>query len=534
MNKKGKALNRWFTMPGSWATGQILPQNFTSPSRVHLPLWRYLFRLCLVGQLLMLVACNLIHLEADVEPLAGVVYWAAETGTAVPTETRLLGTTTPVIPPTSPSIIITEPPIFLTAVPGTTTVTATPIVPPATSTPLGWTATPYWATTTPGLVTSTPVYITTTPEPPRTTTPGLPIIGFTTPMPQETAYYRVGEFYLDQDVYITGPGNIVYTLRDYYYRPASEREGARYQYFVVEVWNRQPEPALIPVVDVFFLRYIESDGQQIGGYWTPRIEPLDNHEPPLPRIDVQELEPVPSGERRTYTIGFMTPMGTASRLGLTTDWGREVVGGNPVWFRPVQDPGPNAPYTSADNPPPPTPVIFDDLGTYNPGGSPGDGTPAPAGLGLWPTNGFVTRGFGCAASYTGISGAGYGCPPELPWFHNGVDIANVEGNAIWSPAAGTVAYAGPNPTGDDCSGLAGSQPPHNGLGNFQRIQADGLVHYLAHLSAFLVTSGDVVAGQQVSAMGSTGCSTGSHLHWIVRQGGVDIDPALWAGPGPPP
>ena len=453
-------------------------------ARVEMP-WRLICRVALLVQLMVLAACNLTYVEENVAPLAGVAYWAAETGTAIPTETRLLGTTTPVIPPTAPPVIITEPPSFMTAVPGTTTVTATPIVPPATSTPLGWTATPYWATTTPGLVTTTPVYITTPPEPPRTTTPSLPIIGYTTPVPLETAYYRVGEFYLNQDVYITRPGNIVFTLRDYYHQPATIGEYGRYHYFVVEVWNRQTEPALVPIFDVFFIRYIEQADQRLTGYWTPRPEALDDHVPPLPRVDEQEREPLDPDERRRYTIGFLTPDGTATRLGLVTDWGRAVAGGNPVWFQPVEDPGPDAPYTSADNPPPPTPVIFDDLGTYNPGGSPpGEGTPPPVGLGLWPTNGFVTRGFGCAASYTGVSGAGFGCPPDLPWFHNGVDIANVTGNPIWSPATGSVVYAGPNPTGDDCSGLAGSEPPHNGLGNFQRIQADGMTHYLTHLSGF--------------------------------------------------
>jgi murein DD-endopeptidase MepM/ murein hydrolase activator NlpD len=151
----------------------------------------------------------------------------------------------------------------------------------------------------------------------------------------------------------------------------------------------------------------------------------------------------------------------------------------------------------------------------------------------------ITRGFGCAEYYTGISGAGYGCPPERPWFHNGVDIANSQGMAVWSPVDGQLLYAGPNPTGADCSSIPGSQAPHEGLGNYQRLQgADGsgatTLHYFGHLSAFTVTGGGVTAGQVTAEMGSTGCSTGSHLHWMVYRDGSLIDPAAWAGPGPAP
>ena len=170
---------------------------------------------------------------------------------------------------------------------------------------------------------------------------------------------------------------------------------------------------------------------------------------------------------------------------------------------------------------------------------PGDGDGSGHSDNLWPTSGFITRGFGCHESYTGIDGTGFGCPPERPWFHNGVDIANTEGALIWSPVAGEMLYAGPDSTGPDCSGISGSQPPHEGLGNYQRLSGldavgASTIHYLGHLSGFLVTAGSVNAGQNVAEMGSTGCSTGSHLHWIVSQNGSLVNPALWAGPGPSP
>src|SRR5690606_19348113 len=98
--------------------------------------------------------------------------WAAQTSTPRPTVTVFLGTTTPVYADTP--------------VPGLIT------------------ATPEWifVTGTPPWVTSTAVYLTETPPAPATTTPSLPQIGFTTPEPTETPYYRVGSFYMHSDVYI--------------------------------------------------------------------------------------------------------------------------------------------------------------------------------------------------------------------------------------------------------------------------------------------------------------------------------------------
>ncbi|HFQ93667.1 MAG TPA: M23 family metallopeptidase, partial [Anaerolineae bacterium] len=109
---------------------------------------------------------------------------------------------------------------------------------------------------------------------------------------------------------------------------------------------------------------------------------------------------------------------------------------------------------------------------------------------------------------------------------------NAFGTLVWSPVAGQMVFAGANSAGPDCSDLPGSQPPHEGLGYYQRISGGGTLHYLGHLRGFLMTGGSVTAGQNVAEMGSTGCSTGSHLHWTIYQNGNLINPALWAGPGP--
>jgi murein DD-endopeptidase MepM/ murein hydrolase activator NlpD len=433
----------------------------------------------------------------ELASLSGPVYWAAGTGTAVPTQTVFLGTTTPVY-------------------------AETPVPAQITTTPDWTTVTPPWPTPpTPSWVTTTPMTITETPPPPATTTPGLPLIGYTTPVPQATAYYRVGTFYLDSDVYAGGPYGIVVRLTGHQSQPSPRQAGAAYHYLFFRLTNHGDEPVTVPLAELVFIRRVRRDETMVAGRWTPQNEPLIARG--LPGYAAQGAgEPLPPGEERDLILGFVLPEGEVPEAGLITDWRRPVEGGLPVWFYLTEDP--LGPLEDAVHPPPPTPVVLDEGG-----GEAGDGDGAGRGNGGWPTTGTVTRGFGCAESYTGVDGAGFGCPDDRPWFHNGVDIADATGTAVWSPIAGTVLYAGPHTTGPDCSHLAGSEAPHEGLGNYQRIGDGHTLHYFGHLSAFLITAGDVAAGETVAEMGSTGCSTGPHLHWTMYQNGVLVDPAVWAG-----
>jgi murein DD-endopeptidase MepM/ murein hydrolase activator NlpD len=53
----------------------------------------------------------------------------------------------------------------------------------------------------------------------------------------------------------------------------------------------------------------------------------------------------------------------------------------------------------------------------------------------------------------------------------------------------------------------------------------GLVTGYFHLSQASVAQGDTVAaGQRIGAVGRTGRVTGPHLHWLVRYGGISVDP----------
>jgi len=468
--------------------------------------------LLLFGSLLLAttLGCGTIGFIDNLPPLAGVSYWAAETATPIPTVTVFLGMTTPVYAATPIPAVITLPPAW-------TTVTATPIVPPATMTPWGFTATPFWATTT-------AVYITETPVPPVTTTPALPRIGYSTPEPIETPYYRVGSFYMNSDVTIGGANGLIFRLIAHERQPNPNNNAAVYHFLTIQVTNTSSEETIVPLSDLLFIRQVEQEGEQINGRWTAQNEPLIARS--LPTYDAQQLTAIPPDGMRTVVIGFVLPAGELHEVGLITDWNRPVEGGLPIWFLLENDP--LGPFVDAYKPAPPTPIVLDEGGTQggNGGGLPGGGD------GLWPTTGTVTRGYGCAVSYTGIDGAGFGCPLDRPWFHNGVDVANTQGTAVWSPIIGSIIYAGPNSTGPDCSAIPGSQAPHEGLGNYQKVSDGQTLHYFGHLSGFSVTGGAVTAGQSVAQMGSTGCSTGSHLHWMVYENSSLIDPAIWAGPGP--
>ena len=94
--------------------------------------------------------------------------------------------------------------------------------------------------------------------------------------------------------------------------------------------------------------------------------------------------------------------------------------------------------------------------------------------------------------------------------HPGFDLAAPTGTTVDAAAAGTVTHAGPAGT----------------YGNLITIKhANGVETRYAHLSATSVKEGDhVEAGQPIGAVGTTGYSTGPHLHFEVRKDGQTVDP----------
>ena len=119
---------------------------------------------------------------------------------------------------------------------------------------------------------------------------------------------------------------------------------------------------------------------------------------------------------------------------------------------------------------------------------------------MWPVNGTVTSGFG------------YRIHPILGKriLHTGIDIAAGSGTAIWAADGGKVIYA----------------TWVSGYGNTVAIDHGGGISTLyAHQSSMAVSYGQTVKkGAVIGYVGSTGYSTGPHLHFEVRVNGTPVDP----------
>jgi murein DD-endopeptidase MepM/ murein hydrolase activator NlpD len=96
-------------------------------------------------------------------------------------------------------------------------------------------------------------------------------------------------------------------------------------------------------------------------------------------------------------------------------------------------------------------------------------------------------------------------------FHRGLDIAAPTGSTIVAARSGTVTFAGWS---------------DRGYGNLVKVRhAGGAETWYAHASRILVRVGQSVSqGDPIALVGSTGLSTGPHLHLELHVGGIAIDP----------
>ena len=125
----------------------------------------------------------------------------------------------------------------------------------------------------------------------------------------------------------------------------------------------------------------------------------------------------------------------------------------------------------------------------------------PAGL---PVSGYVTDGFGMRRNP--FNGEGR----EV---HEGLDIAVDFGTPVSSTADGLVIYAA----------------PHAGYGNLVIVyHSNGVTTRYGHLSRITVETGQrIKRGEQVGHAGSTGRSTGTHVHYEIRENDQPVDPATY-------
>ena len=104
-------------------------------------------------------------------------------------------------------------------------------------------------------------------------------------------------------------------------------------------------------------------------------------------------------------------------------------------------------------------------------------------------------------------------PGAIPSLHEGADVAAPLGALVAAPAAGRVAWAGP------LAIRGNSVLLDHGFGVYSAV---------LHLDRLDVVEGQMVTrGQAIGTVGSTGRSTGPHLHWEVHLGGVAVDPTAW-------
>ena len=125
----------------------------------------------------------------------------------------------------------------------------------------------------------------------------------------------------------------------------------------------------------------------------------------------------------------------------------------------------------------------------------------------------VNLGMSLAKPVSGVLTSRYG----YRWgrTHTGIDIGAPTGTSIKAAAAGTVSFSG-------WKGTLGYLVVLN--------HGNGIQTYYAHCSKLLVSSGQKVSkGQLIAKVGSTGRSTGPHLHFEIRVNGSSINPQSYIG-----
>ena len=118
----------------------------------------------------------------------------------------------------------------------------------------------------------------------------------------------------------------------------------------------------------------------------------------------------------------------------------------------------------------------------------------------------ISQRFGCTTF--GAEPYDAACPGKH--FHSGVDLAIRAGTPVYAADAGTARVVSST----------------TGFGLHVIIDhGDGLVSLYGHLSTVIVATGEAVeAGRQIGTVGSTGNSTGPHLHFEIDRDGIPEDP----------
>jgi len=232
--------------------------------------------------------------------------------------------------------------------------------------------------------------------------------------------------------------------------------------------------------DLEQLRVSRQRSAEVAAALDMRISSFQSEANSLAASEADLVSLISQRQQAAATTTTTTPPTTAPPV---TEPDESADGGGPGTSPGSGGPGSTAPSPSPTAAPAPAP----------PPPPPPPPPPAAAGGLLWPTSGVLTSTYGWR----------WGA------MHRGIDIGAPSGTPIYASAAGTVIF----------SGWMG------GYGNLILIDhLDGRVTAYAHQSRLAVSGGSVGRGQLIGYVGSTGDSTGPHLHFEVRVNGVAVDP----------
>jgi murein DD-endopeptidase MepM/ murein hydrolase activator NlpD len=388
----------------------------------------------------------------------------------------------------------------------------------------------YWNCPTPSPV---PTQCRQEPYPGPTSGPGTPtpepVLQCTTPLPTVTPYglqmmpdaHTSSTFYVGQQVRM-GPLRIAltgYSTTDPLPTPGPAGMVAHVWTFQIANEGGQTLTVTWPLRTLMREVAAES-GETLSGRWgyTDRAGQAAN------AVWQDEWAVLHGGETRTIRLALEGPAGRGLAVGFAPDLGNPDLrydagtAENIIWFRPARDPycrdNTAGPVTGPDQGGavwqeplrPRTPVVD---GSFQ-------GWPVRRGT-------YVSQDFGCTA-FPEI--AGYDCPASRPWFHAGVDFADRKGAPLYAVMEGTVTFVGVSQ--GVCCTFPGAEEPRTNLGWVIVIQSGPYIIKYGHttVGSERVQAGDRVSpGQIVGLMGSTGCSTGPHLHFQVQRAGqAFVDP----------
>ncbi len=146
-------------------------------------------------------------------------------------------------------------------------------------------------------------------------------------------------------------------------------------------------------------------------------------------------------------------------------------------------------------------------------GSADDGTVSAAGFSLPVASYRFTQDYGCSNLGFYSYDPNWGCS-----VHDGVDLAAPQGTPLLAAADGVVVAAG---------------WADSGLGYYVEIDhGDGVHTIYGHMAGqpSVAVGDDVARGDQIGQVGSTGLSTGPHVHFMVREDGITVDPKNFLPP----